>query len=151
MDPGIAGTVAAAAWCLRRFHRLHGEQLDRLAGIGAGAKLGQALHGENVPRRSGAASLRSIALSWCAIGVMLAGASSCAVTAAAMSAAAVAGMAAGVLYLSGCASALTLLAIVEGWVLAYRTRLVRDAAKRRGRRMSVRTLMRTAPHSRSPV
>ncbi len=130
MDPGIAGTVAAAAWCLRRFHRLHGE---------------------HVPRRSGAARLRSIALSWCAIGVMLAGASSCAVTAAAMSAAAVAGMAAGVLYLSGCASALTLLAIVEGWVLAYRTRLVRDAAKRRGRRMSVRTLMRTAPHSRSPV
>jgi hypothetical protein len=59
--------------------------------------------------------------------------------------------AAAVLYVGACATALVVLAVVEGLTLAFRLRLARDAARKRARRMSVRTLMRTAPDSRSRV
>jgi NAD/NADP transhydrogenase alpha subunit len=133
LDPGIAGTLAAAVWCLHRFHRLDLE---------------------HVPRRSRAARLRALAISWSATGVVVAGTAACATTAAAfggaMTRAVSTDAAAAVLYLGACALALALLAIVEGLTLAFRLRLARDAARKRARRMSVRTLMRTAPDSQSP-
>lgn len=130
MDPGIAGTLAAAVWCLHRFHRLDLEQ---------------------VARRSRAAKLRALAISWSATGVVVAGTSACAVTAAALGSAATRGAAAAILYLVACATTLLVLAIVEGLTVAFRVRLARDATRKRARRMSVRTLMRTAPNSQSPL
>jgi NAD/NADP transhydrogenase alpha subunit len=130
LDPGIAGTLAAAVWCLHRFLRLDLE---------------------HVPRRSRAARLRALALYWSATGVVIAGASACAVTAAALGGAATRESAAAILYLGACALTLALLAIVEALTAAFRLGLARDAARKRARRMSLRTLMRTAPDSRSPV
>ena len=130
MDPGIAGTLAAAVWCLHRFHRL---DLERVA------------------RRGRAARLRALAIAWSATGVVVAGASACAVTAAALGAATRGTAAAALLYLGACMLTLALLAVVEGLTLAFRLRLAREAARKHARRMSVRTLMRTAPDSRSPV
>jgi len=43
------------------------------------------------------------------------------------------------------------LAIVEALTIAFRVRLARDATRKRARRMSVRTLMRIAPNSQSPL
>ena len=129
MDPGIAGTLAAAVWCLHRFHRLDLE---------------------HVARRGRAARLRALALSWSATGVVVAGA--CAATAAALGGLATRdAAAAALLYLGACAAALLMLAIVEGLTLAFRLRLAREAARKLARRMSVRTLMRTAPNSQSPL
>jgi hypothetical protein len=130
LDPGIAGTLAAAVWCLHRFYRLDLE---------------------HVVRRSRAARLRALAISWSATGVVVAGAAACAVTAAALGGAATRGVAAASLYLVACAATLLVLAIVEGLTLAFRARLARDATRKRARRMSVRTLMRTAPNSQSPL
>lgn len=130
MDPGIAGTLAAAVWCLHRFHRLDLE---------------------HVARRGRAARLRTLARSWSATGVLVAGACACAVTAAALGAMASRDAAAALLYLGACAAALLVLAIVEGLTLAFRLRLAHEAARKRARRMSVRTLMRTAPNSQSPL
>jgi len=130
LDPGIAGTLAAAVWCLHRFHRLDLE---------------------HVARRGRAARLRTLALSWSATGVVVAGACSCAVAAAALGGLAIRDAAAAILYLGACAAALLVLAIVEGLTFAFRLRLAREAARKRARRMSVRTLMRTAPHSQSPL
>jgi len=130
LDPGIAGTLAAAVWCLHRFLRLDLE---------------------HVARRSRAARLRALASSWSATGVVVAGGSACAVTAAALGGAATRGVASAILYLGACATTLLVLAIVEGLTAAYRLRLAREASRRYARRMSVRTLMRTAPDSRSPV
>jgi len=61
------------------------------------------------------------------------------------------GAAAAILYLGACAATLLVLAIVEGLTFAFRLRLAREAARKRARRMSVRTLMRTAPNSQSPL
>jgi hypothetical protein len=134
LDPGIAGTLAAAVWCLHRFHRL---DLERVA------------------RRGPAARLRALAIAWSATGVVVAGASACAVTAAALGGATARAVstdtAAALLYLGACALTLALLAVVEGLTLAFRVRLARETARKRARRMSVRTLMRTAPNSQSPV
>jgi len=130
LDPGIAGTLAAAVWCLHRHHRLGRE---------------------HAPRRSRAARLRELALSWSATGVVLAGGSACAVTAAALAVTASRDAAAAALYIGGCATALLVIGIVEALTLAFRLRLARDAAKKYARRMSVRTLMRTAPNSQSPI
>jgi len=130
LDPGIAGTLAAAVWCLHRFHRLDLEQ---------------------AARRGRAARLRALATSWSATGVVVAGASACAVIAAALGSAAARSAAAPILYLVACAATLLMLAIVEGLTDAFRARLARDATRKRARRMSVRTLMRTAPNSRSPL
>jgi hypothetical protein len=130
LDPGIAGTLAAAVWCLHRFFRLDLEQ---------------------VARRSRAARLRDLAISWSATGVVVAGASACAVTAAALGGAATRGAAPAILYLVACATTLLVLAIVEGLTIAFRVRLARDATRKRARRVSVRTLMRTAPNSQSPL
>jgi len=130
LDPGIAGTLAAAVWCLYRCHRLDLE---------------------HVARRGRAARLRTLAVSWSATGVVVAGAAACAVAASALGGALTRDPAAAMLYLGACAAALLVLAIVEGLTLAFRLRLAREAARRRARRMSVRTLMRNAPHSQSPV
>jgi hypothetical protein len=131
LDPGIAGTLAAAVWCLHRFHRLDVEQ---------------------VARRSRAARLRALAISWSATGVVVAGACACAATAAALGGLATRdAAAAAILYLGACAATLLVLAIVEGLTLAFRLRLAREAARKHARRMSVRTLMRTAPNSQSPL
>ena len=130
MDTGIAGTLAAAVWCLHRFYRLDLE---------------------HVARRGRAARLRALAVSWSATGVVVAGAAACAVTAAALGGAMTRDPAAAILYLASCALALVLLVIVEGLTLAFRLRLAREAARKRARRASVRTLMRAAPHSQSPV
>jgi len=131
LDPGIAGTLAAAIWCLHRFHRL---------GL------------EHVARHGRAARLRGLALSWSATGVVVAGACACAATAAALGGLATRdAAAAALLYLGACAAALLMLAIVEGLTLAFRLRRAREAARKLARRMSVRTLMRTAPNSQSPL
>jgi hypothetical protein len=130
LDPGIAGTLAAAVWCLHRFHRLDLE---------------------HVPRRGRAARLRALALSWSATGVVAAGASAGAVAAATLGAFTRDPAAAAMLYTGACATALLVLAIVEGLTLAFRLRLAREAARKRARRMSVRTLMRIAPDSQSPL
>ena len=130
MDPGIAGTLAAAVWCLHRFHRLDLEQ---------------------VARRGRAARLRALAVSWSATGVVVAGASACAVGAAALGGAMNRDPAAATLYLGACAATLLVLAIVEVLTAAFRLRLAREAARKRARRMSVRTLMRAAPNSQSPL
>ena len=130
MDPGIAGTLAAAVWCLHRFHRL---DLERVA------------------RRGRAARLRALAVAWSATGVVVAGASACGVTAAALGGAATRGSAAAMLYLAACVTTLLVLAVVEALTVAFRLRLARGVSRRHARRMSVRTLMRTAPNSQSPV
>jgi predicted lysophospholipase L1 biosynthesis ABC-type transport system permease subunit len=130
LDWGLAGTLAAAVWCLHRFHRLDPE---------------------HVARRGRAARLRALAVSWSATGVVVAGASACAVAAAALGGAMNRDPAAAMLYLGACAAALLLLAIVEVLTAAFRLRLAREAARKRARRMSVRTLMRTAPNSQSPL
>jgi len=124
MDPGLAGTLATAVWCLHRFYRLERE---------------------HVARRGPAARLRALALSWCTAAVVLSGASAC-IVAAARVASPGAAAAAATLYLGGCALALGLLIAVEGLVAAYRLRRARDAAVGE-RRRSVRTLMRAAPDS----
>jgi hypothetical protein len=130
LDPGIAGTLAAAVWCLHRFHRLDLEL---------------------VARRGRAARLRALAVSWSATGVVVAGASACAVAAATLGGAVTRDPAAAMLYLGACAAALLVLAVVEGLTAAFRLRLAKEAARKRARRMSVRTLMRTAPNSQSPL
>jgi hypothetical protein len=103
-----------------------------------------------VARRGRAARLRALAASWSAAGVVLAGACACAVTAAAL-AGAVRSVPAALFYLGGCAVTLAVLVIVEALAAAFSRRVALDAARRQARRMSVRTLMRSAPHSRSPV
>jgi hypothetical protein len=55
------------------------------------------------------------------------------------------------LYLAACVTTLLVLAVVEALTVAFRLRLAREASRRHARRMSVRTLMRTAPNSQSPV
>ncbi len=130
MDPGIAGTLATAVWCLHRYFLL-----DRT----------------HVARRGRTARRRALALSWSASGVVIAGACACAVTAAALAGAAARDVPAALLYLGGCAVALAALGIVEGLTFAFRRRLALDGARREARRMSVRTLLRTAPNSQSPV
>jgi hypothetical protein len=102
-------------------------------------------------RRGRAARLRALALSWSATGVVVAGTSACAVTAAVLGGAATRDPAAAILYLGACATALLVLVVVEALTLAFRLRLARDAARKRARRMSVRTLMRIAPNSQSPL
>jgi len=130
LDPGIAGTLAAAVWCLHRFHRL---------GL------------EHAARRGRAARLRALAISWSATGVVVAGVCACAATAAALGGLATRDTVAAVLYLGACVATLLALGIVEGLTLALRLRLARAAARKRARGMSVRTLMRAAPHSQSPL
>jgi hypothetical protein len=130
LDPGLAGTLAAAVWCLHRFHRLDLE---------------------HVARRGRAARLRALAVSWSATGVVVAGASACAVAAAALGGGVIQAPAAATLYLGACTATLLVLAIVEALTAAFRLQLAREAARKRARRMSVRTLMRIAPNSQSPL
>ena len=85
MDPGIAGCVGAALWCLRRFNRLDCERTGS--------------------RRGPAAALRSLAKSWAAVAVILSGAGACLLTGAAFAAAARLGAVAAVLYILVCAAA----------------------------------------------
>jgi len=130
MDPGIAGSLGAALWCLARFNVLERERLGA--------------------RRGPAVRLRRAAISWAAAGAILAGAGTCVAVGAAFAAAAQLGLLAAVLYTSICAGLLVLLLIVEALALAYRVQAAKEVARRR-RRTSVRTMMRLGPHSQAPL
>jgi hypothetical protein len=130
MDPGVAGSVGAALWCLRRLNQLERERIGSRRGL--------------------AAHLRSLAMAWAAAGVILSGAGACLLTGAAFAAAARLGATAAALYTATCAGLLILLLAVELLAFATRCRTAREAA-RRERRISARTLMRTGPQSESPV
>jgi hypothetical protein len=130
MDPGIAGSVGAALWCLRRLNQLERERVGS--------------------RRGPAARLRSLAMSWAAVAVILSGAGACLLTGAAFTAAARLGAAAAVLYTVICAGVLVLVLAIEALSLAARVRTARESARRQ-RKMSVRTLMRAGPQSQSPL
>jgi hypothetical protein len=130
MDPGIAGSLGAALWCLMRFNGLERERL--------------------VARRGPAARLRRSAISWAGLGAILSGAGTCLALGTAFAAAAHSGLAAPFLYTAVCAGNLALVVAVEAWALAYRVQAAKEVAQRR-RRTSVRTLMRLGPHSRAPL
>jgi hypothetical protein len=129
MDPGIAGSVGAALWCLTRFNVLERERL--------------------VSRRGPAARLRRTAISWAGAGAILSGAGTCLLIGAAFAAAAQFGLVAPVLYTAICVGVLALVVVIEALTLAYRAEAARESARRR-RKTSVRTLMRAAPHSQAP-
>lgn len=129
MDPGIAGSVGAALWCLTRFNVLERERL--------------------VSRRGPAARLRRVAISWAGSGAILAGAGTCLLVGAAFGAAAQLGLVAPVLYTAICAGVLGLVVVIEALTLAYRAKAASEPSRRR-RKTSVRTLMRAAPHSQAP-
>jgi len=130
MDPGIAGSVGAALWCLRRLNQLEREHVGS--------------------RRGPAARLRSLAMSWAAVAVILSGAGACLLTGAAFTAAARLGAAAAVLYTVICAGVLVLVLAIEALSLAARVRTARESARRQ-RKMSVRTPMRAGPQTQSPL
>jgi hypothetical protein len=130
MDPGIAGSVGAALWCLHRFQDLDRERAG--------------------PRRSPAARRRGRALVWAAAATILAGAGACVLAGCAFAALARPHPVAAGLYLAICVAVLGLVLAVEATTFAYRIQLRRDAAKRR-RRISVRTLMRAGPPSEAPL
>lgn len=130
MDPGIAGSLGAALWCLTRFNVLERERL--------------------ASRRGPAARLRRAATSWAGAGAILSGAGTCIATGAAFAAAAQRGLAAPALYTAICAGLLALVVIVEALTLLYRVHAAKDAARRQ-RRTSVRTLMRLGPPSQAPL
>ena len=130
MDPGIAGSVGAALWCLTRFNVLERERL--------------------ASRRGSAARRRRLAASWAGTGAILAGAGTCLLIGAAFAATAQLGLVAPVLYTAICAGVLALIVVIEGLTFAYRTEAARESVRRR-RRVSVRTLMRAAPHSQAPL
>jgi len=129
MDPGIAGSVGAALWCLTRFNVLERERI--------------------ASRRGSAARLRRIVISWAGTGAILSGAGTCLLIGAAFAAAAQAGLLAAALYTAICAGVLALVVVVEALAFAYRAEAARESARRR-RKTSVRTLMRAAPHSQAP-
>jgi hypothetical protein len=128
MDPGIAGSVGAALWCLCRFNLLERSRVGS--------------------RRGRAARLRSLAMSWAAVAVILSGASACLLAGAAFAVAARPNPTAAVLYTAICAGVLGLFVVIEALTLAYRAHAAKEAAKRE-RRASLRTLMRAAPHSQA--
>ena len=129
MDPGIAGSVGAALWCLTRFNVLERERI--------------------VSRRGSAARLRRVAVSWAGTGAILSGAGTCLLIGAAFATAAQLGLLAPVLYTAICVGVLALVVVIEALTFAYRAEAARESTRRR-RKTSVRTLMRAAPHSQAP-
>jgi hypothetical protein len=130
MDPGIAGSLGAALWCLTRFNGLERERL--------------------AARGGSAARLRRAATSWAGLGAILAGAGTCLALGAAFAAAAHAGLAPALLYTAICAANLALVLAVEAFALAYRVQAAKEIARRR-RKTSLRTLMRLGPQSQAPL
>lgn len=128
MDPGIAGSVGAALWCLCRFN-----QLER-------SRIGS--------RRGRAARLRAAAMSWSAAAAILSGAGACLLAGCAFAAAARPNPTAAVLYAATCAGLLGLVFAVEALILAHGMQATKEAAKRE-RKASLRTLMRAAPDSQA--
>lgn len=128
MDPGIAGSVGAALWCLCRFNLLERSRIGS--------------------RRGHAARLRATAMSWAATAVILSGAGACLLAGCTFAAAARPNPTAALLYTAICAGVLGLLVAVEAMVLAHRAQATKEAA-RRSRKASLRTLMRAAPHSQA--
>jgi hypothetical protein len=130
MDPGVAGSLGAALWCLTRFNGLERERLTA--------------------RRGPAARFRRAAISWAGFGAILSGAGTCLALGTAFAAAAQPGVTAPLLYTAVCAGNLALVLVVEASTLAYRVQAAKEVARRR-RKTSVRTLMRLGPHSRAPL
>ena len=130
MDPGVAGSVGAALWCLVRFQHLERER--------PGSRRGLATR----PRGS--------ALRWAGASVILGGAAACLIAGSAFAALARPHPVAAVLYGALCVLVLALLVTVEALTFAYRLQSRKEAAKRR-RRTSVRTLMRGGPISEVPL
>jgi hypothetical protein len=128
MDPGIAGSVGAALWCLCRFNLLERSRVGS--------------------RRGRAARLRATAMSWSAVAVVLSGAGACLLAGCAFAAAARPNPTAAVLYTAICTGVLGLVLAVEALILAHRAQATKEAAKRE-RKGSLRTLMRAAPHSQA--
>jgi hypothetical protein len=131
MDPGIAGSVGAALWCLVRFQQLERES-------------------PSPSRRSAPARLRSSTLGWAASGVVISGTAACFMAAFALAMMVRPDPVAAILYCALCTTVLALLLIVEALHHAYRVQSQREAAARRRRRASVRTIMRTGPPSQVP-
>jgi fatty acid desaturase len=130
MDPGIAGSLGAALWCLTRFNVLERERI--------------------ASRRGPAARLRRAAIAWAGAAAILAGAGTCIAVGAAFAATAQLGLAAPALYTAICAGLLVLVLVVEALTLLYRMHTARELARRR-RRTSMRTMMRLGPHSQAPL
>ena len=129
MDPGVAGSVGAALWCLVRFQHLERERPGS--------------------RRSPAARLRGSALRWAGAAVILGAAAACLIAGCAFAALARPDPVAAALYCTLCVVVLALFTTVEALSFAYRLQARKEAAKRR-RRTSVRTLMRGGPISEVP-
>lgn len=129
MDPGVAGSLGAALWCLARFNVLERER--------------------PASRRGPAARLRRAAIAWSGAGAILAGAGTCIAVATAFAAAAQLGPAAPALYTATCAGLLALVVVIEALTLLYRARAAKDVDRRR--RRSVRTMMRVGPPSQAPL
>jgi uncharacterized membrane protein YfcA len=130
MDPGIAGSVGAALWCLYRFQHLERERPGS--------------------RRSAAARLRRPAVAWAAASAILGGAGVCFLAGCAFVAMARPHPVAATLYLATCAAMLVLILVLEALTFAYRLQFHREAEKRR-RRAWRRTLMRAGPASEAPL
>jgi hypothetical protein len=128
MDPGIAGSIGAALWCLCRFNLLERSRVGS--------------------RRGRAVQLRATAMSWAAAAVILSGASACLLAGCAFAAASRPNPTAAILYTAVCAGVLGLVLAVEALVLAHRAQATKEAAARQ-RKASLRTLMRAAPHSQA--
>ena len=131
MDPGIAGAVGAALWCLVRFQQLERES-------------------PSPSRRSAAARLRSGTRAWAASAVVICGTGACFLAAFALAMMVRPDPVVAILYCALCATVLALLLAVEALHHAYRVQSQREAAARRRRRASVRTIMRAGPPSRVP-
>lgn len=130
MDPGIAGSLGAALWCLARFNVLERER--------------------PASRRGRATRLRRAAIAWSGAGAILAGAGTCIAIGTAFAAAAQLGSAAPALYTVTCAGVLALVVVVETLTLFYRAQAAKEVDRRR-RRRSVRTMMRVGPPSQAPL
>jgi hypothetical protein len=130
MDPGIAGSVGAALWCLYRFQHLDRERPGS--------------------RRSAATRLWGRAVAWAGASAILGGTGVCFLAGCAFAAMARPHPVAATLHLAICAAMLVLILILEALTFAYRLQSHREAAKRR-RRAWRRTLMRAGPASEAPL
>lgn len=135
MDPGVAGSVGAALWCLYRFEEL--------------ARQRPALETAASRRAGGAAALRRLTAAWAAAAVVLNGSGACLAAAFSLAVLASPQLAAAIAYSAICTFALAVLLIVETLNAIYRVRLSGEA--RASARQAARALGRGARASRLPL
>lgn len=135
MDPGVAGSVGAALWCLYRFEEL--------------ARQRCALETAASRKAGGAAALRRLTAAWAAAAVVLNGSGACLAGAFSLAALASPQLAAAIAYSAICVGVLAILLVVEMLNAIYRIRLNGEA--RATTRGAARPLGRGARASRLPL